>query len=272
MIIDTHIHLYDPFRKGGTPWPEQDDKVLYKRTLPSRCKELAIPAGVTGAIVVECSHWIEDNQWVLDLAKEDPFIFGLVGNLDANDQRFRDLIYRFSKDPVFRGIRARLWDPNNVDALRLLADCNLSFDCGLTEGTAKIASEIPDLRIIVNHSAGLPMEGNNPDQDQVALMQETASYPNVFCKLSGMMDLRCKIRPAPTDVSHYAPVLDLLWEAFGEDRMIFGSDWPVSDNSERSYGEVLELAQEYIRSKSESAYHKVFCENSRKAYMWIDRR
>ena len=105
MIIDTHIHLYDPFRKGGTPWPEQDDKVLYKRTLPSRCKELAIPAGVTGAIVVECSHWIEDNQWVLDLAKEDPFIFGLVGNLDANDQRFRDLIYRFSKDPVFRGIR-----------------------------------------------------------------------------------------------------------------------------------------------------------------------
>ena len=272
MIVDTHIHLYDPFRKGGTPWPEPDDKVLYKTTLPERCKALAVPSGVTGAIVVECSHWVEDNQWVLDLAKEDPFIFGLVGNLDANDERFREHIDRFAQDPVFRGIRARLWEPNDIDALRLLADCDLSFDYELNERTIRLASDIPDLRIIINHSAGLPMEGDDSDRDQVALMREAASHPNVFCKLSGMMDLRCKIRPAPTDVSHYAPVLDLLWEAFGEDRMIFGSDWPVSDNSKRSYGEVLDLAQEYIRSKPESAYQKVFCENSRKAYKWIDRR
>ncbi len=272
MIIDTHIHLYDPSRKEGTPWPEPDDPVLYKTTLPERCKVLALPAGTTGAIVVECSHWVEDNQWVLDLAKEDPFIFGLVGNLDANHERFKEHIERFARDPVFRGIRSRLWEPDHIDALRLLADRDLSFDCGLNEATVKIASAIPDLRIIINHSAGLPMDGEDQDPDRVALMRKAASHTNVYCKLSGMMDLRSKIRPAPKDVAHYAPVLDLLWDAFGEDRMIFGSDWPVSDNSERSYGEVLQLAQDYVRSKPESAYQKVFCENSRRAYTWSDRR
>ena len=86
-----------------------------------------------------------------------------------------------------------------------------------------------------------------------------------------MMDLRCTIRPAPTEVSHYAPVMDLLWEAFGEDRMLFGSDWPVSDHSERSYTEVFRLAENYVRLKGESAMAKVFCENSRSAYKWQER-
>ena len=93
----------------------------------------------------------------------------------------------------------------------------------------------------------------------------------IFCKLSGMMDLRCTIRPAPTDVAHYAPYLDILWNAFGEDRMIFGSDWPVSDNSERSYADVLKLAQDYIHPKGEGVTQKVFCDNARAAYKWIER-
>ncbi|MDQ1316881.1 MAG: L-fuconolactonase, partial [Candidatus Poribacteria bacterium] len=68
MIIDTHTHFYDPTRTQGAPWPDPNDKVLYRRVLPADYKDLAVPQGVSGTIVVEASEWIEDNQWILDLA------------------------------------------------------------------------------------------------------------------------------------------------------------------------------------------------------------
>ena len=271
MIVDTHIHLYDPHRPGGTPWPDPNDKALYQTTLPNRCMEQARPVGVDGVIVVECSEWVEDNQWVLDLADDEPFILGLVGNLDVHDENFSKNLDRFSQHPVFRVIRARLWEPDDLDGLRKLAELDLSLDMGLKPETLKIAAAIPDLRIIINHSANIKMDGGESDPQAVDLMRRAAEYPNVFCKLSGMMDLRCTIRPAPTDVAHYAPYLDLLWDAFGEDRMIFGSDWPVSDHSERSYADVLHLAQAYVATKPPTAEAKVFSENSRRAYKWRDR-
>jgi L-fuconolactonase len=271
MIIDTHIHLYDPHRPEGAPWPEPDDEAIYMTTLPDRCIERARPLGVDGAIVVECSEWVEDNQWVLDLADDEPFILGLVGNLDVHDERFSEYIDRFSKHSVFRGIRARLWKPDDFAGLRKLSDLDLSLDLSLSEQTLKVAAEIPGLRIVINHCAGIKMDGDNPEPAAVDLVRRAAEYPNIFCKLSGMMDLRCSIRPAPTDVVHYANYLDLLWEAFNEDRMIFGSDWPVSDRSNRSYADVLKLAQEYVATKPPSAEAKVFSENARRAYKWQDR-
>ena len=272
MIIDTHVHLYDPSRPEGTPWPPKDNSILYKPTRTDRCKDLAAPAGVDGVVVVECSEWIEDNQWVLDLAKDDPFIVGLVGNLDPHDDAFESHLDRFAKDPIYRGIRARLWDPDDIEKLRLLSDHDLSLDLGCGERTLEIADAIPELRIIIHHSAGIKMDGDDPEPDAVDLVNRAAERSNVFCKLSGMMDLKCTIRPAPTDVGHYAPYLDILWNAFGEDRMIFGSDWPVSDKSERTYGEILTLAQDYIHPKGDAITQKVFCDNAKTAYKWIDRR
>ena len=260
MIVDTHIHLYDPHRPEGAPWPDPDDSI-YTTTLPDRCIERARPVGVDGAIVVECS----------DLADDEPFILGLVGNLDIHDECFPEHIDHFSRHPVFRGIRARLWKPDDLDGLHRLSDLDLSLDLSLNEQTLTIAAEIPNLRIIINHCAGIKMNGDDPEPAAVDLVRRSAEHANIFCKLSGMMDLRCTIRPAPTDVSHYASYLDILWDAFGEDRMIFGSDWPVSDRSDRSYADVLRLAQKYVATKPASAEPKVFSENARRAYKWKDR-
>src|SRR2546421_730543 len=70
-IIDTHTHFYDPSRPQGAPWPGKSDKLLYRPVLPGEYKKLARPFGVVGAIVVEASPWLEDNQWLLDLAAKD---------------------------------------------------------------------------------------------------------------------------------------------------------------------------------------------------------
>src|SRR4051794_5762163 len=73
-IIDTHIHLYDPSRPQGVPWPPKDNKLLYRTTLPADFQAAMRGLGVTGVVVVEASVLLEDNQWILDLAKDNPII------------------------------------------------------------------------------------------------------------------------------------------------------------------------------------------------------
>src|SRR5215467_10014461 len=104
MIIDTHTHFYDPTRAQGVPWPEPGDEVLYRRVLPEDYKRLAVPEGVTGTVVVEASQWLEDNQWILDLAAREPFIVGFVGNLQPGAQDYAASLDRFAANPLFRGI------------------------------------------------------------------------------------------------------------------------------------------------------------------------
>ena len=105
MIIDTHTHFYDPSRPEGVPWPGQDNELLYRTVLPEHYRQIAEPEGVTGTIVVEASAWLEDNQWILGLAEEDPFILGLVGHIDPGRQDFEANLKRFSDHPRFCGIR-----------------------------------------------------------------------------------------------------------------------------------------------------------------------
>ena len=80
-IIDTHIHLFDPGRPGGVPWPAKTDTALYKAALPERYESLAGPFGVVGAIVIEASNLASDNDWVLNVAANHPIIVGMVGDL-----------------------------------------------------------------------------------------------------------------------------------------------------------------------------------------------
>jgi L-fuconolactonase len=104
-IVDTHIHLFDPTRPQGVPWPDKANTVLYQPALPERYRKISGPLGITGAIVVEASPWLEDNQWVLDVTKNEPLILGLVGNLEAGKPEFAKQLERFHKDRRFLGIR-----------------------------------------------------------------------------------------------------------------------------------------------------------------------
>ena len=161
MIIDTHTHFYDPFRPQGVPWPEKDDEILYRRALPEDYKALAVPEGVTGTVMVECSPWVEDNQWVLDLAAEDPFIVGLVGHLEPDDPNFAAHLERFAADPVFLGIRARVdaTESHGLTAAEMLVANDLELDTGLHEGVPALAERFPELRIVINHIGGIPIDG-----------------------------------------------------------------------------------------------------------------
>lgn len=276
-IIDTHTHFYDPTRPQGVPWPPKEDAVLYRPVLPAEFNSIAGPLGVTGTIVVEASPWVEDNQWILDLARTEPFIQGLVGHLKPGQSSFaRDLI-RFAANPLFRGIRVGLWDlplaPENSDFLRdlkLLTDRNLSLDLlgGPDQITriTQIADQLPSLRIIIDHCAGVRITDAAPDPAWLSSIATLASRRNIFMKVSALAEGTGRDHAAPSDVEFYRPTLDALWKAFGEDRVIYGSNWPVSARF-ADYPTVLKIVRDYMTSKTAAATEKYFRKNAERVYL-----
>ena len=280
QIIDTHTHFYDPTRPQGVPWPDKTDKFLYRRVLPDDYKTLAKPRGVTGTVVVEASPWVEDNQWVLDLAAKDAFIVGLVGHLTPGQEEFRAQVKHFARNPLFRGIRIggdqltkQINQTQFMADLKRLAELDLELD--INGGTsalpsiAWVAKEIPALRIVINHVANLRIDGKTPPEDWLAGMRAAAAPRNVFCKVSGLVEgTGATGGKAPKTVEFYQPVLDAVWDAFGEDRLIYGSNWPVSERF-ASYGAVQRIVSDYFRAKGKAATEKYFWRNALAAYKWV---
>jgi len=275
--IDTHTHFYDPERPEGVPWP-REGTALFRTVLPDHWSEEAEPCGVGETVVVEASPWVEDNQWILDLAEEDARIVGLVGNLDPLGEDFAAQVRRFAPHPVFCGLR---WRANLVDlgsererlfdAARLMADHDLSLDLNgppsILRGAVEVADTVPGLRIVINHLGG-PGDPSAPSAEWSEVMGELSARPSVFMKVSGLVEqVRGEPGAAPAETDHYRPVLDAIWEFFGEDRVIFGSNWPVSDRG-APYATLYRIVEEYFAEKGEVALDKYFWRNSLDAYRW----
>jgi predicted TIM-barrel fold metal-dependent hydrolase len=281
-VVDTHTHFYDPTRSQGVPWPPRGEKQLYRRVLPKDYLGLPIPRRVSGTVVVEASPWVDDNQWVLDLAAKEPFIVGVVGNLPVGSKQFAGHLKRFTGNKLFRGIRIRdrkldgtLEDPAFVSDLKLLADHGLSLD--LVGGSeippyaVELAKKIPALRVIVDHLAGVVVDGRQPSADWVRGMKGLVPHTNIYCKLSGLVEGTGKRDgSAPHDVEYYRPVLDCMREMFGVKRLIYASNWPVSELY-APLATVQGIIGDYFRSCGRRAEEQVCALSGRAAYHWIER-
>ncbi len=283
-IIDTHIHLFDPRRPQGIPWPPKDDATLYKPALPERYLKVTAGQGVVGAIEVECSPWLEDNQWVLQIAANAPVIVGTVGDLEPEKPDFRKQLERFHRNPLFRGIRCgNLWgrnlseqlgNPEFVRGLQELADDGLEMDTAnpdpaLIAAVVRLTDRVPNLRVVIDHLPHMKEPADPQAEKNVeANLRELGKRPQVYVKVSEVLrrvDGRLRL-----DLDFYKPTLDRLWDIFGEDRLIYGSDWPNSDHIE-TYPQELTLVREYFLGKGRVAAEKYFWKNSVAAYRWIKR-
>lgn len=281
-IIDTHPHFYDPRRPEGVPWPSKTDEFLYRPIYPKDYREQAVRQPVTGVVVVEASNRVQDNQWILDLAKDDPFIVGLCGNLPLGTPEFAKHLKRFSENQLWIGMRHRernlakdLERPEFLRDVRLLAENNKQLDV-LVNGPQlplvdKLAKAAPELRIVIDHLANTRIDGKNVDPQWKAGIQQVAKRRNVYMKVSGLVEGTGKRDgTAATGVGFYLPWLEIIWKSFGEDRLIYGSNWPVSARF-ASLKTVQSLVYDFFAEQGAVPLEKVFSGNARKVYHWVDR-
>jgi len=283
-IIDTHIHLFDTARPQGVPYPDKNNAALYKPAFPDRYRKIAQPLGIVGAIEIEASPWIEDNLWVLDIAAKDTIIVGTVGDLEPGKPEFPEYLERYHRNPLFRGIRyGNLWGrnisselskPEFIAGLKLLADAGLVLDTAnprpeLIEAMVRVSDKVPNLRIVIDHLPQLdPPTESAPLKQYEGNLRELAKRPQVYVKISEV--LRRVNGRVPSDLNFYRSRLDQLWGIFGEDHVLYGSDWPNSDNW-LPYESELSVVREYFTGKGRAAAEKYFWKNSVTAYRWIHR-
>jgi L-fuconolactonase len=290
-VIDTHIHIFDKSRPGGMGYPRDmpggGEPPQGHIALPNRYKLTAAPFGVVGAVIVEAATTLPDNFWLLDVAKDNPIIVGLVGKLDPGDPAFPKNLDTLAQNKMFLGIRegalrAGLDKPAYMANLKRLADANCSMDVDTpslgitaTEVLVRVLDKVPSIRLVLDHLPGVTYRVKEY-ADKAALatyvehLKELGKRPQVYIKLSEV------VRPVngkvSTDLSTYKEWLDQLWDIFGEDRIMFGSDWPQSEGVEyNSYPNVMGVARAFVKSKSPTAMEKVFWKNSTKPYRWVQR-
>ncbi len=283
-ILDTHIHLFDPTRAGGVPWPKPGD-LIYQPALPARYQALAAPFGIVGAIAIEASPRAADNDWLLRTAAASPFIVGIIGDLVPGDATFPSKLARLATSPLFLGIRyGNLWErslaadlskPGFVDDLQRLSDARLTLETAnpdgpLIDAITRVGERLPGLRIVIDHlaSAAVPADAR-ARRTLDAQLRALGQRPHTFAKISEV-----PVRSASGELTEapafYRDRLASLWEDWGEDRLLFGSDWPNSDHV-ASFSETLRIVTTYLAGKSTEAQAKVYRGNARRAYRWQPR-
>ena len=219
---------------------------------------------------------------MLEVAQRDPIMVGVIGNLEPDKPEFPEYLERYHKNPLFRGIRCgNLWgrditkqatNPNFLGGLKLLAEADLVLDTAnprvpLLEAMIRISDAVPTLRIVLDHLPSLdPVDADRSAYD--AALKEIGKRPQIYVKLSEIVhrvngEVSIELNP-------YRARLDLLMGVFGDDRILFGSDWPNSDGV-APVEKIFTVAKEYFLAKPRPIAEKYFWKNSVAVYRWITR-
>jgi L-fuconolactonase len=284
-IIDAHIHLFDGRRTQGAGYMGSAAyRAQSQISLPSMYAALSRPSGVVGAIIVESSARLEDNDWYLEVSQADPFMVGVSGRLDPYDAQFGQNLARLQKNPLYRAIRASRFYTNTdgkvtldavaVNNLKLLAQADLAHDTAnpsmpLMMANAMLADAIPTLRIIMDH---LPSFDPAPDGQAAyaTVVKEMAARPNIFVKLTEVYHPRLDTKQVVGDYTPLRDRLQYLYGMFGEDRVMFGTDYP------NSYGvatisEQVGLMKKFFSTRTRAEAEKYFWRNAARVYKYVKR-
>ncbi len=274
-IIDAHQHFWQLSKPFDYRWLDAPDHARIRRDyVPADLAPLLRAAGVDQTIVVQTQHNLDENRWVLGLAKQYPFIAGVVGWVDLASAACEDQVLEFKAHPKFVGVRhvtqAEPDDdfivrPDIVRGLKTLEKHGLPFDLlfyvkHLKHATA-LAKALPNLPMVIDHLAKPRIKERALD-DWLPNLRAAAAFPNVFCKLSGMITEADWSRWTPADLR---PAIDAALDCFGPERLMFGSDWPVCELA-GSYQQVFDALAGHLRHLSPHERDLIFGATARRFY------
>lgn len=274
MVIDAHQHFW-VLGQFDTGWLETEPHQPIRRNfLPADLKPLLDDVGVTQSVFVQTQHNLDENRWALKLAEDNDWLAGVVGWVDLASPDCERQLLEFQPHPKFVGVRHVTQDEPDVDfivrpdvlrGLRVLEKHGVPFDMLFyvqhLHHAQTLARELPDLKLVIDHLSKPHIKLQRLDNWE-ANFRAAAKFPNVYCKLSGMVTEADWRRWRPADLK---PYVEIALDAFGPDRLMYGSDWPVSTLA-GSYRQVFEALKEVLGPLSADEQEHIFHGTAREFY------
>lgn len=251
--IDAHQHFWR-YNPAEHVWMTEEMAAIRRDFLPQDLKPLLHRLGFDGCIAVQARQNLEETRWLLELAKEHEFVRGVVGWVDLRSPHLEAQLREFAGQEKLVGVRHVVQDePDDEFMLRedfqrgiaRLAEFDLAYDVLIYPRQLKAAAGLvrafPDQRFVLDHIAKPPIAEGKMAPWETGL-RELAEAPNLCCKLSGMVT---EARWREWQADDFRPYLDAVFEAFGPERLMIGSDWPVCTLS-AGYEPAMKVVLDYI--------------------------
>lgn len=244
-FLDTHVHLWDVSR-GDYGWLKPANQLLYRNYLPEDLSPHLAMHAVDGVIAVQAAATLEETAFLLKLAERHDWIRGVVGYIDLTSHSAESVYDRMRRHPKFSGIRYTVkylpadelvLSPAFIQLMTKMANDGFPIDLLMSpvniDYLIRILERVPHAKLVMNHVGG-PVFQEETDPDWSQGIRQLAQFEHVYCKLSGMISQTG--REHPERARNY---VSQLFDVFGDNRLLFGSDWPVS-LSGGSYSDVIE--------------------------------
>lgn len=273
MVIDAHQHFwnYEPVKHA---WIDDDMSVIRRDFLPSALEQVYKENGIDGCVAVQADQTQAETDFLLDLSNKNEFIKGVVGWVDLRASNINNALNQYSEFDKLKGFRHVvqsepdhnfLLRPNFLNGISLLEKFNFTYDILIFPhqlgATLEFIKKFPNQKFVIDHMAKPYIKDGFYD-GWATLMTEVGKQKNVFCKLSGM----------PTEANYKTwtpqqiePYMNLVLKAFGTDRIMFGSDWPVCLVA-GNYKKVKELVTNFIATLSPNEQTAIMGKNAVKFY------
>jgi L-fuconolactonase len=273
MKIDGHQHFWI-YNQNEYGWISDEMGILQKNYLPDHLKAELSSIGFDGSIALQARQSLEETNWLLNLAGQNNFIKGVVGWVDLCSPKIEEQLFQFSGNPKLVGVRHVIHDEMDdnfilrkdfLKGIAFLKNFGLTYDILVfprhLPNTIKFVSQFPEQVFILDHIAKPLIKDKkvSPWKDDI---EKLARFKNVYCKLSGMVT-EANVKSWKQD--DIIPYLDIVFNAFGTDRLMIGSDWPVCRVA-GTYKQVMDVIISYIETYPEEDKNKILGENALIAY------
>ncbi len=273
MIIDAHQHFwyYEPVTHE---WIDDKMAVIRRNFLPQDLQKIYVQHDVVGCVAVQADQTLRETDFLIQLGEEFDFIKGIVGWVDLRAANIDEVLSAYSQNDKVKGFRHIvqgetdhnfLLRPNFLHGISLLEKFSFTYDLLVFPhqlgATLEFVKRFPNQKFVIDHLAKPYIKDGFYD-GWAALMNAIAKHENVYCKLSGMI--------TEADYQHWTsdqiqPYMELVLNAFGPNRLMFGSDWPVCLVA-GDYLQVKKLVEDFITSLSTTEQSDIMGKNANHFY------
>lgn len=273
MVIDAHQHFwqYDPVRDA---WIDKSMQVIRRDFYPEDLAPVLAENGVHGCVAVQADQSADETAFLLALADKHDFIKGVVGWADLRAANISEQLEQYAAHPKLKGFRHIVQgEPDNrfilgehfCRGIKALQQHQFTYDILVypkqLPAVEEFVQRFPEQALIIDHLAKPGIKAGELDA-WAAHMRRIAQSPNVYCKLSGMVTEADWQQWEP---AHFRPFMEVALEAFGANRLVYGSDWPVCLVAAK-YREVKELVTDFISTLSTSEQQQIMGGNAHSFY------